>query len=118
MAIVSDEDGVAIVRRLTERTRGGRLAWEKWEGGGDQYWTTTANFIYYVKSRDQDGVAPFNLEVWRRRVGDDDSPAMVDELSSADSPLYRQELIDLYELARAKALRVDTLKNDILSDLE
>jgi hypothetical protein len=108
-----------IVERLLERTKTGVLKWDVFQGV--EYTADTENFIYYIKSRDEDDSPPFVLELWKRvpRTTSGNTSVKVAEIvtSSEGSPV-NSPLEELYRNVKLVYLGITDLKSDVLRDLE
>jgi hypothetical protein len=121
---LAEDDARVIVQRLLSLTEQGRLEWQVWDQGVYEYYSSSARFFYYLKTRDDDGTVPFVLQIYRRANSDaveagqsSDEPPPAEELFSYPSSAYSDLVEKLYRTARAKALGVENLKSDILDDL-
>ena len=118
MAILSENEAAVIVERLLDRTKAGTLNWSVFEPSrGKEYVARTKNFTYYVKSRDEDEMAPYVLQLWKNGRPGSES-AKVDEIETGVDGPYNEALSSLYSAAQLLALGIESLKDDILKDLE
>ena len=115
MPSIPDADAVEIVARLFERTVNDALDWSRF----DQYEfkADSHNFMYFIKSRDEDDSAPFILEIWRRSDSEDVPATKLEEISTGDPITVNTRLSALYRAAKIHALGINNLKADILNDL-
>lgn len=123
MTELPEKDALEIVQRLISRTEQGTLEWEIWQQGVYEYFASSPRFRYYAKTRDDDGAAPFVLQIYRSvspeapDTGGAAEARPADELYSYPTTAYSEAVERLYAMARGKALGVENLKSDILDDL-
>jgi len=108
MAIISVEDRVGLLRRLTAATEAGKLFWSF---GSRQTWlrSETGTYTYTVNSVDDDDQAPYEFRIFRE-LGDADEAADViahwtwsgDDWSEVD-----EAMATLYQTARPLAGGID-----------
>ncbi|KZE43261.1 hypothetical protein AVW09_00505 [Microbacterium sp. T32] len=81
-----------------------------------EYKTGTTKFWYYIKTRDEDGVAPYRFQVFRR---DANPVKLAEEFSVDQDEALAQKFAALHEQAfrSANGLRRE-LSEEILSDLD
>jgi hypothetical protein len=119
---LSETDALEIVQRLISRTEQGALDWKIWQPGAYEYYATSPRFRYYAKTRDDDGTAPYVIQIYRSNLESAEShegvePPPTEELHSFPASAYSEAVEHLYRMARGKALNVESLKSDILDDL-
>lgn len=116
MTNLSTADAFEIIDALARQSESGRLEWTQFGGSDDEYGASTDRFMYYIGSRDDDGLAPYRLQIWKHQVTPDGKAMMIEEFESTVDDL-RSAIERLYRSARGKALGLDRLKDDILRDL-
>lgn len=101
-----------ILARLVQLSSERKLNWEEWDSNNDEYKASSSKFNYYVRSRDNDGTAPFHFELYTTTA---DTPSLVVE--SAE-PSTSDLLRSLYTYARRSASGFwDGLAVEVLRDL-
>lgn len=109
-----------MVNRLLTRTKNDDQKWDSLPSGFE-FGTSGKKFRYFVGSIDKDDLAPHALEVWKIRDDVEDhqqssTPLQVIHTSEFDE--INGPLQELYELVKRKALNIDEITAELLSDLD
>lgn len=108
-------DRVAVLRRITEKTRDGSLEWENL--GGDVYRTSSTKFVYRLSSEYDE----INLDIYPAN-SDDDSPepvAQFDWVHDTEPQIVsRTNLSQMVYALHVLVQSIDTTNAEILEDLK
>jgi hypothetical protein len=116
---------MALVQTLLDATAAGRVNWTTADDSGTAFKTNRSPGSVIVESDDRDGVAPFTVTLFNDRgnrvesltTGYESIPDAEGQSSRRGYPwnaLWRK----LYEAARGRALRIDTVIDALIEDLE
>ena len=109
-------DAIEIVNRLLARTKERKIVWEPYETNVEFY-ARTEHWDFYIKARDEDDAPPYIIEFWRRSPGGGRGNVKVANVSTIQMGPGGSSLEELYTLAKAQGLGIDSMKDDILKDL-
>jgi hypothetical protein len=108
-----DERVAALVARLADRTRAGRVRWELATADRDDSFTHAIPAgAVTIFSRDHDGRDPYVFTVR------DADGRMVERVEVAKESQLYELVTDLYRRARHQALRTGAVIDALLTDLE
>ncbi len=105
---------VEIISNLLRRTQKGGVTWEVGPfPGRDTYVYHTAHATLEIRSRDNDGVSPFEFI-----VRDDNGNILERLISDPINDEYNEMVASLYTLARRQSLNVDQTLDNLVSELK
>lgn len=109
------DEAAAIAESLMAKTADKELTWsDSFES--DEYSAQTARFLYYIKSRDEDGQPPYRLQVMLK--GGDSASVVLEVMSNSDDAALGVAFRGLYEAAKRSYLGLtDSIANEVLRDL-
>lgn len=120
---LSLNEEVVLLETVGKATHGGQLVWQlNSSGREDDFVTSTEQHRFQLYSRDQDGVAPFVLEI-QTKSEQPETIGLIENVSdsqtNSDVVVRRNKLLrGLYALVRRRVFNVDRVVQDLFADLE
>jgi hypothetical protein len=126
--LLSVDEQVALLRRLTSLTANGTVKWHVVERSDtferdDVFQTRVDAFVFVLSSADSDGVAPYELMVLHRPAGTDQKTQRLAEIEmkpidEAGPSLVNSLLDNLYTDVARRTLRSDETVRELFDSLE
>ncbi|UTT63315.1 hypothetical protein [Microcella humidisoli] len=107
---------------MLELTEAKSQRWTRFEASDDEYQTETESFVFFVRSRDDDGNAPYVLEIARKIPSHERLIKVLRYVTGGPTIVWDQFEIDetverLYELAKASAWGLEETESELLKEL-
>ena len=116
MGLVEENELVAIVRGLIDSTKMGTLVWQIYDDEGSAEFTgSTDRFVYYIKSRDEDDLAPYRFQIFKK--SESSGAQLVLEHVTRPESIATEPIGVLFGTAKLSAFGIKSLKDEILGDL-
>jgi hypothetical protein len=103
---------LALAESLIDRTERGLVTWTP-SSSGDQFYFSTPSATVSVSSRDSDNRAPYILTLL-----DAQGRAVESIITQPEVVAASNQVAALFELARQRALNIDKVLDDLLSDID
>lgn len=112
----------ALLEQLVQRSESREQVWTVFKGDFE-FKTNGKKYFYYISCRDEDDLPPHAFEIWRDESDQpasepsEDSP-ILSILTDRSQPELNDLLVRLYRAAKIRALDIDTVSAELLSDLD
>lgn len=105
----------SVIDKLIAKTLSRDLFWRDAEEP-TEYTASSSKFLYFIKSRDEDGLPPFRLQVFAQAMS---LTKVIEEVSADLERELQGKFAQLHELAYRSALGLtNSLEIEILNDLD
>ncbi|WP_368499624.1 hypothetical protein [Herbiconiux sp. A18JL235] len=112
MALLEKDELLAVIERLINSTKSGKLKWRPYQDRGEME-AETAKFVYYIKPRDDDDAPPYQFQVY----AEGNRGMVLEVISSRDELELQNAMSTLYSSSKLSALGIGSLKDEIFNDL-